>query len=63
VKRPWNAFVKDTLEGVLHEKVCAGEIPLKEAQDAIRRNWIAAYVHFVGPRPLKFRPGIRVANN
>ncbi len=52
--RPWNAEVKDTLKDVLHREVCAGRVPLKEAQDAIRTDWIAAYLKFMGSEPLRF---------
>jgi len=51
---PYNAEVKDTLEDVLHREVCAGDLPLKEAQDAIRKDWIAAYRKYVGPEPRRF---------
>jgi hypothetical protein len=44
----WNAGTKDKLENVLHRMVCAGEIPLAEAQKAIAGNWIQAYKHYVG---------------
>ncbi len=50
----WNAEVKDHLEIVLHEKVCAGEVPLREAQQAISRNWIDAYLKYVGNTPVRF---------
>ena len=32
---PWNAQVKDRLEGKLHELVCSGQLDLKTAQQAI----------------------------
>ena len=51
---PWNAEVKDTLEDVLHREVCAGRVPLQEAQEAIRRDWIAAYEKYVGSTPRRF---------
>jgi len=51
---PYNAEVKDTLEDVLHREVCAGIVPLKEAQDAIRKDWIAAFRKYVGPEPRRF---------
>lgn len=44
----WNAHVKDKLENALHRMVCAGEIPLAEAQKAIATNWIEAYKKYVG---------------
>ena len=49
--RPWNVGAKDALEERLHELVCWGGLDLREAQKAIRMNWIAAYQRFVGPAP------------
>ena len=46
---PWNAQVKDRLEGKLHELVCSGRLDLKTAQEAIAANWIGAYKLYVGP--------------
>jgi hypothetical protein len=46
---PWNAQVKDRLEGKLHELVCDGKIDLKTAQQAIASNWIEAYKTYVSP--------------
>jgi hypothetical protein len=54
VIEPWNAGVKNRLEDVLHKKLCAGEIPLSEAQNAILADWIGAYVKYVGPEPRRF---------
>jgi hypothetical protein len=51
---PWNAQVKDKLENRLHRLVCAGAISLKEAQDAIARDWIAAYKTYM---PVRRRTG------
>lgn len=59
VIEPWGAEVKDTLEDVLHRQVCDGRIPLKEAQDAIRTNWIKAYLEYIGPEPGRFAPRSR----
>jgi hypothetical protein len=39
----WNAQVKDALEVRLHEMVCAGRLELREAQQEIAVDWIAAY--------------------
>jgi hypothetical protein len=39
----WNAHIKDALEDHLHRLVCAGKIDLATAQQAISRDWIAAY--------------------
>jgi hypothetical protein len=44
-----NARMKDRLENTLHRKVCAGEITLAFAQQAIRADWLAAYRLHVGP--------------
>jgi hypothetical protein len=46
---PWNAQVKDRLEGKLHELVCSGQLDLKTAQQAIALNWIEAYKLYVSP--------------
>jgi len=37
------ARIKDKVEGKLKRMICAGEITLKDAQQAIATNWIAAY--------------------
>lgn len=42
---------KDILEDVLHQKVCAGTVPLATAQQAIMTDWRAAYVRYVGKPP------------
>ena len=47
---PWNARVKDKLENRLHRLVCAGTMSLKEAQDAIAKDWIAAYKRYMPVR-------------
>jgi hypothetical protein len=39
----WNARVKDELEHLLPEMVCAGQISLAQAQREIASDWIAAY--------------------
>jgi hypothetical protein len=38
-----NAHVKDQLENWLHAEVCAGRMPLKQAQDEISSNWIDSF--------------------
>jgi len=53
---PWNAQVKDRLEGKLHELVCLGKIDLKTAQQAIASNWIEAYQKYVSPEPPAPKP-------
>jgi hypothetical protein len=46
--QPWNARTKDALENRLHALVCAGRLPLGQAQREIAADWIAAYVRYVG---------------
>lgn len=46
---PCGARRKDRIETALKREVCAGKITLKQAQDAIRTNWIEAYRKYVGP--------------
>jgi hypothetical protein len=43
----WNAARKDRLERRLHAMFCRGEISLKAAQEAIARDWVAAYRRYV----------------
>lgn len=42
----WNAHMKDRLENWLHKEVCKGNMTLQEAQEAIRGDWIKAYVKY-----------------
>jgi hypothetical protein len=42
---------KDILEDVLHQKACAGIVPLAEAQHAIATDWRQAYAQYVGKPP------------
>lgn len=46
--RPWNARTKDALETRLHALVCAGRLPLEQAQREIATDWIGAYERYVG---------------
>src|SRR4051794_6981089 len=46
----WNAHSKDALENRLHALVCAGRIPIEQAQHEIAVDWIAAYEKYVGSR-------------
>jgi hypothetical protein len=48
--QPWNAHLKDKLEDWLHALVCAGRLPLEQAQREIAVDWIAAYEKYVGPK-------------
>ena len=43
----WSAARKDELEFVMYQKLCAGKINLKAAQDAFRDDWVAAYKKYV----------------
>ena len=43
---PWNAHVKDKLENKLHALICAGTIPLDQAQREISTDWVAAAVKY-----------------
>lgn len=45
---PWNAYVKDDLERLLPELVCAGRLDLAQAQRDIATDWIAAYRKYFG---------------
>jgi len=40
---PWNAADKQRLAAELHARVCAGTLPLAEAQAMLAGDWIAAY--------------------
>jgi hypothetical protein len=44
----WNAHTKDKLEDRLHSLVCAGRLPLEQAQRDIATDWIAAYQKYFG---------------
>ena len=44
----WNAHVKDRLENYFHEEICAGRIPIEQAQKEIAEDWIAAYKRYIG---------------
>jgi len=49
----WNARVKDALEDRLREMVCDGSLDLREAQEEIATDWIAAYKkYFRTDKPL-----------
>lgn len=47
VTEPWNAHRKDVLENTLHRMVCRHELDLRVAQQAIAKDWIAAYQQYV----------------
>ena len=44
----WSARRKDYLEEEIHMKVCNGELPLADAQELFRKNWIEAYKRYIG---------------
>lgn len=46
--RKWNARIKDKLENKLHALVCAGTIPLAQAQHEIASDWVSAYRKYLG---------------
>ncbi len=48
-KGDWNASQKDVLEQKLLALVCDGTLTVKQAQTAIRKNWVQAYQQFVAP--------------
>jgi hypothetical protein len=55
----WTAGKKDRLENALHARVCAGAVPLAQAQQAMARDWTAAYILYVGTdavRAARFAP-------
>lgn len=47
VTQPLNAHIKDKLENKLHELICAGQLPVQQAQQEIAQDWIAAYKKYV----------------
>jgi len=51
VTKPWNAQVKARLDHEMYRKVCAGVLTLREAQDTLASNWIAAYSQHLYERP------------
>lgn len=55
----WNAHVKDELERLLPEMVCASQITLARAQQEIAADWIGAYRRYFktdAPLPAHVRP-------
>lgn len=46
----FNAHDKDKLELTLHKMVCAGAVPLAQAQQEIASDWEAAYVKYIGEK-------------
>jgi hypothetical protein len=57
--RVWNARVKDDLERLLPQLVCAGSLDLATAQRDIALDWIAAYQkYFHTERPIETRAAL-----
>jgi hypothetical protein len=53
-RTPWNAYVKDELERLLHRRVCDGHLDLATAQREMAMDWISAYKrHFETDTPLR----------
>lgn len=44
----WNMSHKDRLENHLNTLVCSGKLKLKEAQEMLRVDWVAAYRRLLG---------------
>jgi hypothetical protein len=42
----WNVFAKTRLEIRLRKEVCAGRLPITEAQTCIQKDWTECYSHF-----------------
>ena len=42
----WTAELKDDLERTLNRRACEGRVSLAQAQQAIRTDWIAAYMKY-----------------
>jgi hypothetical protein len=59
----WNARVKDELERLLPNLVCAGTLPLATAQRDMATDWIAAYKkYFHTDRPLHAYPPLTLVD-
>jgi hypothetical protein len=43
IEPQWNAETKDRLEHFICEMVCTGQLDIGTAQEAIAKDWIAAY--------------------
>jgi hypothetical protein len=48
-KGPSNAWMKNLLEEELHDQVCAGKVPLRQAQIEMGTGWERAFVKYIGP--------------
>ena len=49
--QPAGSDQKDRLENRLHKLVCAGKMPLAQAQYLIAKDWVGAYRQLIGPLP------------
>jgi beta-glucanase (GH16 family) len=49
LKGAWDARSKNRLETQLRKLVCSGSVPLRDAQEQVAHNWIAAYRKYVDP--------------
>lgn len=47
-KKCFGAREKDVVETSLHNRICKGEITLKEAQDIVKKDWFAEYKKIKG---------------
>lgn len=46
---PSNAWMKNLLEEELHDQVCRGKVPLRQAQVEMGTGWERAFVKYIGP--------------
>jgi hypothetical protein len=51
IEPKWNAEAKDRLERFLCDMVCGGQLDLATGQEAIAKDWIAAYRKYYEARP------------
>ncbi|HLO29516.1 MAG TPA: hypothetical protein VK249_10295 [Anaerolineales bacterium] len=51
---PWGAPQKDTLENVLHQLICSGQLPLDTGRQAMASDWVAAYRKYVPQSAVPF---------
>ena len=53
----WTADDKDALEARIHRLVCDRRVPLAEAQQAMRTDWVAAYRKYMSRRSQAWHAG------
>lgn len=51
IEERWNAEAKDRLERRLCNLVCAGEVEISDAQEAIATDWVKAYQEYYPNEP------------